>query len=81
MTTTFQIGQTYQTSSPCDHECTIRVTITRRTAKTVTVTSEDIPNQKIHIFRVYVWHDVESFRPWGTHSMCPIMTADKVVPA
>ena len=67
----FVPGNTYTARSVCDHNCVISTTIASRTAKTVT-TSEG------KRFRVSVWRDVEQFMPWGTYSMAPIMTAEKV---
>jgi hypothetical protein len=67
----FEVGQTYSTRSIGDHNCIIRVTIARRTAKTVTTTEGKT-------FRVgaYYRDGHEMIRPWGNHSMCPIITAE-----
>jgi hypothetical protein len=67
----FEVGQTYSTRSIGDHNCIIRVTIARRTAKTVTTTEGKT-------FRVspYYYGGHESIRPWGNFSMCPFLTAE-----
>jgi hypothetical protein len=66
---TFQAGQTYSTRSICDHNCIIRVTVARRTAKTI-VTTE---GKTLRISPDY--HGDESVMPWGRFSMSPIVTA------
>ena len=67
---TFEVGKTYSTRSIGDHNCIIRVTIARRTAKTVTTTEGKT-------FRPYYsrhW-DAEVIRPWGNYSMSPLIHA------
>lgn len=70
---TFQVGKTYWTRSACDHECIFRVTVLKRTAKTITVDRSG----KVKNLRVAVWNDVETVKPYGTYSMCPVIGADK----
>lgn len=67
----FEAGKTYQTRSACDAECIIRATIAKRTAKTVTTTAGKT-------FRVSEYQGVEQFKPWGTFSMAPTISADRV---
>ncbi len=69
MTTQFETGQTYSTRSVCDHDCIISVTITKRTAKSIT-TSEG------KRFFVFEYCGVEQIKPWGSYSMAPIVAAD-----
>ena len=66
---TFQAGKTYATRSACDHDCIIRVTIAKRTAKTVTTEAGKT-------FRISEYCGVEQVRPWGVYSMAPIVGAD-----
>lgn len=66
----FETGKTYQTRSIGDSDCIIRATIARRTAKTVT-TAEG------KTFRTTEYNGVEQFKPWGSYSMAPILSADK----
>lgn len=70
----FEAGNTYQTRSIGDANCIIRVTISRRTAKTVTTTEGKT-------FRVGEYNGSEFFRPWGTYSMAPILRAEKTTGA
>ena len=69
MTIKFEAGRTYQTRSICDYNCKITVTVVSRTAKT-------IRTEKGKTFRLSIWDGAETFRPWGNHSMCPIMSAE-----
>lgn len=70
----FEVGKTYSTRSICDHNCIIRVTIVRRTEKTVTA---NVAGDKSKTFRPYIsaHYNAEVIRPWGSYSMCPILTA------
>lgn len=67
---TFQVGKTYTTRSVCDHDCIIKATIAKRTAKTVQTTEGKT-------FRVSTWHDgeCEYIKPWGSYSMAPMLKA------
>jgi hypothetical protein len=70
----FEAGKTYQTRSPGDSNCVIRETIAKRTAKSVTTASGKT-------FRVTEWDGAETFRPWGSYSMAPAMSASRLVVA
>lgn len=70
MTIQFAAGKTYFTRSVCDADCIIRVTIAKRTAKTIT-TDEG------KVLRVSEWDGVERVKPWGSYSMAPIVSADR----
>lgn len=69
----FQIGHSYATRSLCDYECVFSFVISGRTAKTITT--------KVHgeiVKRgLKVRGGVESFKPYGTYSMCPVVYADE----
>ena len=69
--TTFETGKTYWTRSVCDHDTVIDVTIAKRTAKTVT----DATGKR---FGLYIYDGIERFKPWGSYSMAPIVSADRV---
>ena len=71
----FEAGKTYATRSVCDHSCVVRVTIAKRTAKTVT-TDEG------KRFRVSVcpYGGEETIKPWGSYSMCPVISAGQAAP-
>jgi hypothetical protein len=70
--TQFQIGKTYFTRSICDADTIIRVTVSKRTDKTIVTDSGDR-------LRVKVWNGVEQVKPWGTYSMAPIVSADREI--
>ena len=67
----FEAGKTYQTRSVCDADCIIKVAVVARTAKTVK-TAEG------KTLRVSEWNGVEQVKPWGSYSMAPIVSADRV---
>jgi hypothetical protein len=64
----FEIGKTYATRSIGDYNCIIRATVVSRTAKMITT-------DKGEKFRVKEYNGVETFRPWGNYSLCPILFA------
>ena len=70
--TQFQIGKAYFTRSICDADTIIRVTVSKRTDKTIVT---DLGDR----LRVKVWNGVEQVKPWGTYSMAPIVSADREV--
>jgi hypothetical protein len=74
MTRQFKVGETYATRAICDHDCIYAHTILARTAKTVTIRVHGETVRR----GVYVpsWDDVEHFKPYGTHSMCAVISAD-----
>lgn len=74
--TKFKIGATYSTRSICDSDCIFAFTIHARTEKSVTV---DVHGKRVRR-GLAVWNDVEQFKPFGTYSMCPTISADKVQP-
>ena len=74
--TVFQIGQTYYDRSACDHECIFSFTILARTAKTVTIDYQG----KVSRRGLSTYNGVEQFKPFGTYSMCAIVSADREAP-
>jgi hypothetical protein len=75
MTTRFEIGKTYATRSACDYDCIYSFVILARTAKTVTV---DVHGKTVRR-GLNVWNEVEQFKPFGSYSMCAIISADRTV--
>lgn len=73
MTTQFQIGKTYATRSACDHNTVFAFTILDRTASTIT--TEIHGERKTR--RVKEWNGIETFKPFGSYSMCPVLFADR----
>jgi hypothetical protein len=73
MTARFQVGRTYSQRSICDHDTVFSFTIVNRTAKTITT---EVHGKTVR--RGLSIHDgVEQFKPFGTYSMCAIISADK----
>lgn len=74
MANNFEVGKSYETRSVCDYDCIISVNIAKRTANTVTCEIRG----EMKTFRIKRYEDgVESFKPWGSYSMAPIITAEK----
>jgi hypothetical protein len=69
----FEVGKSYATRSACDHDCIFRFTILSRTAKTVTV---EVHGKTVRR-GLAIWDGVETFKPFGTYSICAIMKADR----
>ena len=67
----FEAGKTYATRSIVDADSIIRVSVAKRTAKTITTA-------RGKRFKVSTWNGVEQFKPQGSYSMAPIISADKV---
>lgn len=74
---TFLVGASYSTRSICDYDCIFSITILSRTDKTVTVAKS---HGKVKRCKITTWEDgIETIKPWGSYSMCPIITAEKMV--
>ena len=67
----FQVSQTYSTRSIGDYNCIFSFEILKRTAKSVWV---EVDGEVVRR-AIIVWRDAETFKPFGTYSMCPIVTA------
>ena len=72
--TAFEPGKTYATRSICDHDCIVRVTVAKRTAKTLTTAAGKT-------LRISEYRGVEQVKPRGTYSMAPMVGADDLTPA
>lgn len=68
----FEIGQTYSTRSICDHDTIFSFDILSRTAKTVVV---NVHGKWVRR-GITVYDGVEQFKPFGTYSMCAVISAD-----
>lgn len=69
----FETGKTYWTRSICDYDHIVRVTVAKRTDKTLTTTEGKT-------FRIATpkWNDgIEQIKPWGSYSMAPVISADR----
>jgi hypothetical protein len=73
MSIQFQPKQTYISRLVTDSDSIISFTVLKRTAKTVTVLGDmlKVPT----VFRVSLYNDIEQFKPWGSYSMCPVISA------
>lgn len=72
----FEIGKTYQTRSICDSNCIISITVTGRTASTITV-NESGEIKKLRISKKYSgFRNAETVLPWGSYSMAPVISAE-----
>jgi len=69
MSKMFIVGKTYYTRSPCDHDCVWGHSIKSRTNKFVTLGNGSR-------FKVFIWNGVETIKPQGSYSMCPILRAE-----
>lgn len=69
---TFQTGKTYFTRSVADADTIVRVKVAKRTDKTIVT---DLGDR----LRVSVWDGVEQVKPWGSYSMAPIVSADRLL--
>jgi hypothetical protein len=71
----FEPGKTYFTRSVCDSDCIIKVEVIGRTDKTIKTIGRDGAAKTL---RVTVWNGVETVKPWGSYSMAPIVSADRL---
>jgi hypothetical protein len=70
--TKFETGKTYYTRSVADYDTIVRVTVAKRTDKTIVTAAGDR-------LKIKVWGDVEQVKPWGSYSMAPIVGADRLL--
>jgi len=71
----FEAGKNYQTRSICDHNCIFTAKVLKRTAKTVTViTDQGEARCKIHTDD----EGEEFFFPYGRYSMAPVIKASRL---
>ena len=70
----FEIGKTYKTRSIGDHNCIYLGTVTKRTAKTITI---DTRSEGIVVRRIKIWNGIETIKPFGSYSMAPMFSANK----
>lgn len=72
----FEIGKTYKTTSICNSDCVISLTVTDRTAATITAVVNG-ENKKLRINKKYSeYRNAETVLPWGSYSMAPTISAD-----
>ena len=73
----FEVGNTYKTRSICDYDCIFSWTVLKRTEKTLTLKEDtgEIKTRRIAINS----EGIETCRPDGKYSMCPVIRANKMV--
>lgn len=72
----FEVGQTYECGSICNHETVFKYTVTSRTAATITVVDDRNEVKKLRIIKnISEYRNAESVYPLGKYSMCPILSA------
>lgn len=69
----FEVGTEYYDRSSCDYDCIFRVTVTKRTDKSVWFMYHGEEKRA----KIHVWSGVESFKPFGSYSMAAVMSADR----
>ena len=78
----FEVGKTYYTRSICNHDCVITGKVLRRTAATVTM---EVRGEGVKTLRISkglsAMCGAEAVKPWGSYSMAPTLTADRVLAA
>jgi hypothetical protein len=76
--TKFQVGATYSCRSACDYDCVWTFTVTKRTAKFLTILGTD-GEVRVGIRLDYQGNEIVS--PFGRYSMSPILRAEQEVAA
>jgi hypothetical protein len=71
----FEVGKTYACRSLGDYDCIHAFKILARTDKTITTTTWSTGGQPVRR-RISVWGGVERFKPFGSYSMCAVISAD-----
>jgi hypothetical protein len=77
-TDTFQVGTTYTTRSAADSNCIFRFTVTKRTAKFITVLRDNGADGELIRVGVKTDERGEWALPLGSFSMAPVIRADRV---
>lgn len=75
MSKTFEAGKTYATRSIVDSDYMVTIEVLARTAKTLRVRTSG-KEKTLRIAPDYSGN--ESVKPWGSYSMCPVISAEKV---
>lgn len=77
--TKFEAGTTYYDRSACNWDCIYRVTVVRRTAKSVWITESHGDREPKRRAIVDYGDGIERFYPFGRYSMASVMRADRTV--
>lgn len=71
----FEVGKTYYTRSICDHDTIHKITVLRRSEKSIWI-KDHRGERRLGVARNY--DDFESVKPFGTYSMCAVISAERV---
>jgi hypothetical protein len=72
--TRFEVGETYMVRSIGDYDCQYVFTVTKRTAKTVTV--EYFGESITRHIKISEWDENEYIMPFGTYSMAACLSSN-----
>lgn len=82
----FEVGKAYGMNSPCDQDCWWYYLVTKRTATSVTLVQVSKDKKRMGMSKVCRINKLlseifgaEAVRPLGSYSMCPTLTAEKVI--
>lgn len=75
--TKFEVGKSYQARWVTNYDLISTFEVVKRTAKFVTLLSKDDGSTKR--VGVHEWSSVETCKPFGTYSMCLVLSADRPV--
>ena len=82
----FEVGKAYGMNSPCDQDCWWYYLVTKRTATSVTLVQVSRDKKRMDLAKVCRInkmltgvYNAEAVRPLGSYSMCPTLTAEKVI--
>lgn len=82
----FEVGKAYGMRSVCDQDCWWYYLVTKRTACTVTLVQVDMQKRRMDMAKtlriskqISAIYGAEAVRPLGSYSMCPTLTAEKVI--
>ena len=73
----FEVGATYATRSICNSECIFKITVVKRTEKTVTIDKGNGKTQRCKIHNEA--RGAEYIFPYGVYSMCPVIDATEKI--
>lgn len=73
----FEVGTTYATRSACDWDCIYRITVVKRTERSVWIEDPHDGGKVKRRAIVDCGDDVERFFPWGRYSMAPMISATR----
>lgn len=82
----FEVGKAYGMRSVCDQDCWWYYLVTKRTATSVTLVQVSKDKKRMDMSKVCrinrqvsELYGAEAVRPLGSYSMCPTLTAERVI--